>query len=300
MNINYEYYKIFYTVALYGNITKAANSLYISQPAVTKSLQKLENELEITLFNRSPKGVTLTENGKIFYEFVKNGVESFMNGEHKITSLKNLETGTIKIGASSTVTKYFLVNFIEKFHILYPNIDISITNNLTNNLISDLKKGSLDILIANLPMENDEDLTITPCAILHDCFAGNSNYKKQISQKISLNDLVSNYPIVTQKEPSNTRAFLNSLMKKNKVDFHPQFDIVSYALVKDFAKIGLGISYITKEFSKEELENKFLFEIPIKETIPTRNLGIVLPKNMICSLATKKLIEIITEPKWTI
>lgn len=295
MNINYEYYKIFYTVALYGNITKAANSLYISQPAVTKSLQKLETELGITLFNRSPKGVTLTENGKIFYEFVKNGVECFMNGEHKITSLKNLETGTIKIGASSTVTKYFLVNFIEKFHILYPNIDISITNNLTKNLIYDLKKGSLDILIANLPMEEDDELSITPCATLHDCFAGNLDYKKQILKKISLNELVSNYPIITQKEPSNTRSFLNSLMIEKHIDFHPQFDIVSYALVKEFAKIGLGISYITKEFSKEELENNNLFEIPIKETIPKRNLGIVLQKNMICNLATQKLIEIIKE-----
>lgn len=295
MNINYEYYKIFYTVALYGNITKAANFLYISQPAVTKSLQKLETELGITLFNRSPKGVTLTENGKIFYEFVKNGVESFMNGEHKLTSLKNLETGTIKIGASSTVTRYFLVRFIEKFHTLYPNIDISITNHLTHTLISDLKKGSLDILIVNLPMlEADEDLSITPCATLHDCFAGNLEYKNKILEKISLNNLVSNYPIVTQKEPSNTRAFLNSLMEKNKIAFHPQFDIVSYGLVKDFAKMGLGIAYITKEFAKEELENDLLYEIPIKETIPTRNLGIVLPKNMISSFATQKLIEIIT------
>ena len=117
--------------------------MYISQPAITKSIKKLESELGITLFNRSPKGVSLTENGKIFYGFIKNGVESFMNGEHKLTSLKNLESGIIKIGASTTVTKYFLLPYIEKFHTLYPNIDISITNNLTNNLLSLLKKEVL-------------------------------------------------------------------------------------------------------------------------------------------------------------
>lgn len=276
-----------------GSITKAANSLYISQPAITKSIKKLETDLGITLFNRGPKGVTLTENGKIFYDFIKNGVESFMNGEHKLTSLKNLETGIIKIGASATVTRYFLLPYIEKFHILFPNIDISITNGLTNNLISDLKKGSLDLLILNLPMIDDNDLIITQCAVLNDCFAGNLDYKKQINSPISIKELVNKFPIITQKEPSNTRAFLNSIMEENNISFHPKFDIVSYALVKDFAKIGMGISYITKEFAKEELENKFLYEIPIKETIPTRGLGIVLPKNMISSFSTKKLVEMI-------
>lgn len=129
---------------------------------------------------------------------------------------------------------------------------------------------------------------------MQDCFAGNLNYKNQISKEISLKDLVENFPIITQKEPSNTRAFLNSLMDKNNVSFHPKFDIVSYALVKDFAKIGMGISYITKEFAKDELDNELLFEIPIKETIPKRNLGIVLPKNTITSFATEKFIELMT------
>lgn len=277
-----------------GSITKAANSLYISQPAITKTIKKLETELGITLFNRGPKGVILTENGKIFYEFIKNGVESFINGEHKLTSLKNLETGTIRIGASTTVTRYFLLPFIEKFHSQFPNIDISITNSLTTRLLADLKKGSLDVLVVNLPTANDDSLVITPCATIQDCFAGNLNYKNQISKELSLKDLVENFPIITQKEPSNTRAFLNSLMDKNNVSFHPKFDIVSYALVKDFAKIGLGISYITKEFAKDELDNELLFEIPIKETIPKRNLGIVLPNNTITSFATEKFIELMT------
>lgn len=109
--------------------------------------------------------------------------------------------------------------------------------------------------------------------------------------------MVNKYPIITQKEPSNTRAFLNSVMEKKGISFQPKFDIVSYSLVKDFAKIGLGISYITKEFAKEELEKEFLFEIPLKEKIPERGLGIVLPKNTITSFATQKFIEIIKGEK---
>ncbi len=101
---------------------------------------------------------------------------------------------------------------------------------------------------------------------------GNLEFKKQIAKPISLKDLIANYPIVTQKEPSNTRTFLNSLMKEHHIDFHPQFDIVSYSLVKDFGKIGMGISYITKEFTKSELQSNDLYQIPIIEKIPTRHL----------------------------
>lgn len=154
-----------------GSISKAANFLYISQPAITKSIKKLEQELGITLFYRTPKGVTLTDGGKIFFEYIKNGVESFMNGEHKLTALNNLETGSLRIGASTTVTKYYLLPYIEKFHKSYPKINISITNHLTNTMISLLKKGSLDFLIVNLPMKLDNSLNVIPCAELHDCFA---------------------------------------------------------------------------------------------------------------------------------
>ncbi len=101
---------------------------------------------------------------------------------------------------------------------------------------------------------------------------GNLTYKTKITEPISLKELTMNYPIITQKEPSNTRSFLNNVMKANDVEFHPQFDIVSYGLVKDFAKIGMGISYITKEFATSELENQQLYPIPICEKIPTRNL----------------------------
>lgn len=101
---------------------------------------------------------------------------------------------------------------------------------------------------------------------------GNLEYKNQITKAVSLKDLIENYPIITQKEPSNTRFFLNSLMEENHIDFRPQFDIVSYSLVKDFAKIGMGISYITKEFTKSELQSNDLYQIPIIEKIPTRNL----------------------------
>lgn len=106
---------------------------------------------------------------------------------------------------------------------------------------------------------------------------GNLEYKNQIDSPISLKDLIANYPIITQKEPSNTRSFLNSIMETNHITFHPQFEIVSYSLVKEFGKIGMGISYITKEFAKSELQSKDLYPIPIIEKIPTRHLRLSNP-----------------------
>lgn len=115
--------------------------------------------------------IYISNNGKIFFEFIKTGVESFMNGEHKLTALNNLETGVLRIGASTTITKYYLLPYIEKFHKTYPKIDISITNHLTNTMLSLLKKGNLDFLVVNLPMKLDNSLNVTPCTKLHDCFA---------------------------------------------------------------------------------------------------------------------------------
>lgn len=122
---------------------------------------------------------------------------------------------------------------------------------------------------------------------------GNIEYKNKIDTAISLESLVIDFPIITQKEPSNTRTFLNSIMEANNINFHPQFDIVSYSLVKDFAKIGMGISYITKEFAKEDLKSKTLYEIPLTTKIPTRHLGIVTQKSTINTIATQKLINLI-------
>ena len=122
---------------------------------------------------------------------------------------------------------------------------------------------------------------------------GNIEYKNKIDTAISLESLVIDFPIITQKEPSNTRTFLNSSMEANNINFHPQFDIVSYSLVKDFAKIGMGISYITKEFAKEDLKSKTLYEIPLTTKIPTRHLGIVTQKSTINPIATQKLINLI-------
>lgn len=295
MNIDFELYRIFYCVANNGNITKASEELNISQPAISKSIKNLEEQLGGQLFIRTKRGVILTEEGKEFYNYIKQAIEYINNAENKFTDLINLETGSIKIGISTTLTKEFLLPYLERFHSLYPKIDIQIATNLTSELFLKLKNGLIDIVILNLNEKNyGNDIEIIKCHKINDCFVVNSNYKELLNKEISIKELNS-YPLILQAKGSNTREFLDNFAKANNVILKPNIELASYTLVVEFAKIGWGIGYATKDYIKKQLNNKELFELKLKEKIPSRYIGIALSKSHIPNFSTKKLIEIITK-----
>ena len=193
------------------------------------------------------------------------------------------------------MTKEFLLPFLEKFHLLYPKINIQIITNLTSDLILKLKNGLIDILILNLnTIDYGTDLNIIKCKKINDCFIVNNKYKELLNKEISMKDL-NNYPLILQSKESNTRKFLDNIAKENNVIFKPNIELASYSLVVEFSKIGLGIGYATKEYIKDAINNKELYELKTKEKIPSRYIGIALPKNHLPSFSTKKLIEIITK-----
>lgn len=295
MNINFELYRIFYVVANHSNITKASEELNISQPAISKSIKSLEEQLGGKLFIRTKKGVILTEEGKEFYKYIKHAIEYINNAENKFTDLINLECGCIKIGINTTLTKEFLLPYLEKFNTLFPKIDIQIITDLTSNLMQKLRNGLIDIVIFNInDKEYGNEIEIIKCRKITDCFVVNNKYKDLINKELSLSDL-NNYPLILQAKGSNTRWFLDKLGQDNNIIFKPHIELTSYSLVSCFAKIGLGIGYVTKDYIKNELDNKELYELKIKEKIPGRYIGIALSKNHIPNFSTKKLIEIITK-----
>lgn len=297
MNIDFELYRIFYVVANHCNITKASEELSISQPAISKSIKNLEEQLGGQLFVRTKRGVVLTEEGKEFYNYIKQAIEYINNAENKFTDLINLETGCIKIGISTTLTKEFLLPYLEEFHSLYPKIDIQIITNLTSDLMPKLRNGLIDIVILNLNDKNyGNDIDIIKCRKINDCFVVNNKYKDLIDKEISLKDL-NNYPLILQAKGSNTREFLDNVARENGVILKPNIELASYSLVVEFSKIGLGIGYATKEYIKDTIKNKELLELKIKEKIPSRYIGIALSKNHVPNFSTKKLIEIINKKR---
>lgn len=291
MNIDYELYRIFYIVAKNGNITRSSKELLISEPAVSKSIKNLEGYLGAPLFTRTKKGVNLTTEGITLYEYISKGIEYFKSGEAKFNELINLESGTIRIGINTTLTKEFLMPYLETFHKLYPNINIEIRTNLTSELKSMLKDGLIDMHILNLTNEETKnDFNIIKCKTITDCFVSN----KPIKEKISIKEL-NNYPLILQDKNSNTRKFLDDFANKYEITLKPKIEIGSYYLVSEFSRIGLGIGYITKNYIKNNLDNKELFIVPIKEKIPSREIGILLNKNTTPNFSTKELIKIITQ-----
>ena len=295
MNINLEYYKIFYEVAKEQNITKASENLNISQPAISKTIKLLEEKLGGTLFVRTKKGVILTEEGKEFYSYITKAMEYINSTENKFSDLINLETGVIKIGVNSTLTKEFLISYLEIFNKSYPKIDIQITNGITSHLINELKNGLIDIVFLNLnDKDYGNDIDIIKCKKIHDIFIASKKYSELNDKVISLNEL-KNYPLIFQAKGSNTRNFLDNFLKEKNITLKPNIELASYSLVTEFCKAGFGIGYAVKEFVQKDLNEGKIFSLKIKENIPERYIGYAISNKHLPSFSTKKLIEIINK-----
>ncbi len=237
MDINYELLKIFNEVAKEGSISKAAESLHISQPAVTQSIHTLENNLGGILFIRTPKGVILTDEGRELYSFIKEGINYFNNGINKFMSLKKLDSGTLKIGASAVISEHFLMPYINKFTKLYPNIKISITNGLTESLTRGLRNGSLDLIITSLV--EDKDIEFNNLTTLEDIFVGNIDYKgKELD--------IEKDKLLIQKDPSEMRKNFDKYIKDNNINPNIYMEIVSHTLLSKYIKNGFSIGLVTK------------------------------------------------------
>lgn len=286
MNIDLELYRVFYTVAKNKHMTKASEELHISQPAISQSIKKLEEQLGGNLFLRSNKGMELTEEGKMFYEYIKGALELINNAEHEFTSFKDLTKGEIKIGCSTTLTKLVLIDVISKFNKDYPNINIIVNNDLTSNLINDLKLGKLDFVIFNESNIKETNLNLTKIKELKQGFIYNPLfYKDKIN---SFNDL-NTYPLILQKKQSNSRKLLDYIALNNNVKLIPKMEVVSQELITEFVNIGLGIGFAMIDLAKRNYNN--LEELKINKKIPNINVYLATNKSILLTFASKTFIK---------
>ena len=286
MNVDLELYRVFYAVAKHKHMTKASEELHISQPAISQSIKKLEDQLGGTLFLRSNKGMGLTEEGKMFYEYVKGALELINNAENEFTSFKDLSKGEIKIGCSTTLTKLVLMNALKDFHLDYPNININITNDLTSNLINDLKLGKLDFIIFNENNIKETNLNLEKIKELKQGFIYNPEfYDDNINNFEDLN----NVPLILQKEESNSRKLLDYIALQNNVKLIPKMEVVSQELITEFTNIGLGIGFAIIDLAKRNFKN--LKELNINKKIPNINIYLATNKSVSLTFASKMFIK---------
>ena len=288
MNIDLELYRVFFVVAKHKHMTKASEELHISQPAISQSIKKLEEQLGGTLFLRSNKGMELTEEGKMFYEYVKGALELINNAENEFTSFKNLDKGEIKIGCSTTLTKLVLLDALKRFHPNYPNININITNDLTSNLINDLKLGKLDFVIFNESTIKESNLNVQKIKELKQGFVYNPLfYKDEVKSFEDLN----NYPLILQKEESNSRKLLDYIAFNNNVKLIPKMEVVSQELITEFTNIGLGIGFVIIDLAKRNFND--LEELKLNKKIPNINVYLAINKSISLTFASKTFIKYI-------
>ena len=286
MNVDLELYRVFYAVAKHKHMTKASEELHISQPAISQSIKKLEDQLGGTLFLRSNKGMGLTEEGKMFYEYVKGALELINNAENEFTSFKDLSKGEIKIGCSTTLTKLVLMNALKDFHLDYPNININITNDLTSNLINDLKLGKLDFVIFNESNIKETNLNLEKIKELKQGFIYNPEfYDDNINNFENLNEI----PLILQKEESNSRKLLDYVALQNNVKLIPKMEVVSQELITEFTNIGLGIGFAIIDLAKRNYKN--IKELNINKKIPNINIYLATNKSVSLTFASKMFIK---------
>ena len=288
-----DLYKVFCQVAKSKSFSRAAKELYMTQPAVSQAIMQLEGELDIRLFNRTPKGVSLTNEGSILFEYINSAINLINVGEEKILEFKDLTVGELKIGVGDTISKYFLVPFLEKFHNKYPNIKFKINNSTTLELCELLKSGDIDIAICNLPIE-DPSIESKSCFEVGDIFICGEKFKHLSKESIEFNEICK-YPLIFLEPNSNSRKYVEKFLLSKGVKISPEFELGSYDLLLEFAKINLGVACVVKEFTKEYLEEGMIYQVKLKEDIPRRSIGICHLKSVPMSIASTKFVEIINK-----
>ena len=291
MKTNLELYKVFYYVAKNKSITQAANELMVSQPAVSKSIKVLERDLDTILFNRTKEGVSLNNAGEILYNKIKKAMELILSAEEDITSLNNMEQGTINIGAGNTIMQRYLMPYIKQFHELYPNINVIVHTVVTDELIKMAQLGLVDIVFTHLPNQIPDHFQVTKIKKLHDIFvvSPDSPYAHKTIQKSNLSTL----PLVLLPFDASNRKNFNQFCSKNNIVVHPLMEIGNDLIIEDCAKSGLGIGLVVREYVESQLKNKELFEVKTAFKIDEKDLICAIESTHVNSNIVKKFVELL-------
>ena len=284
-------YRIFYTVAKTGNISKAAKELYISQPAISKSIQKLEESMNCELFRRSSRGVSLTEEGELLYSHVKVAFETLALGEDRLRNSIELGVGHLKIGVSSTLCKYMLLPYLKEFIKLYPHINISITCQSTNDTLKLLEENKIDVGLIGKP-ESLKNIDFYYLAEIKDIFVATKDYLRNLKARGVKEDRILQSSTIMLLDKNNmTRQYIDDYLQENHIVVQDSIDISSMDLLIEFAKISVGVACVIREFVKKELADGSLIEIPLGFPIHKREVGFAYKKSVKPSKSLELFVE---------
>lgn len=284
-------YRIFYTVAKTQNISKAAKELYISQPAISKSIRKLEENLGCPLFRRSSRGVTLTEEGELLFTHVRSAFETLSRGEDKLKNSLDNGAGHLKIGVSSTLCKYMLLPYLREFTRRRPHINISIACQSTNESLRMLEEDRLDIGLIARP-ETQQPLRFDRIGEIEDIFVASQAYLDILrSRNISSEDILPNSTLMLLDKQNMTRQYIDDYLREHRIGTGDLIEVSSMELLIDFARTNLGVACVIRQFVQQELDSGELLEIPLGFPIHKREIGFAYRENVQPSRSLELFLE---------
>lgn len=280
-------YKIFYEVAKAGNISKAAKELYISQPAISKAISKLEDSLGLSLFTRSSRGVQLTSEGEILFEHTREAFDALDRGEQELKRIQEFDIGHLRIGVSNTLCKYILLPYLKTFIDQYPHMKVTIESQATAQTLARLEQQKIDLGLVAEPSVR-RDLAFIPVMDIQDTFVTTPNYLENLYLREGQDTSLFETGNIMLLDTSNmTRHHVDEYMAENNIFPHQILEVTTMDLLIEFAKIGLGIACVIKELVQKELDSGMLVEIPLDIPIHRRTIGFAYhPANQAMALKT--------------
>ncbi|HJA02953.1 MAG TPA: LysR family transcriptional regulator [Candidatus Gallimonas gallistercoris] len=294
--VNLELYRVFYTVAKCGSLTKAAQELYISQPAVSQAIRQLENQLGTTLFNRVHKGMELTkQGGELVFEDVSRALQLLDGVESRLSELKKSAKGTLRIGASETIFQYILADKLVKYHALYPDVKFELLSDVSPITIEQLKTDRCDVGFLNFPIPEDEGIVVRQTiTLLNDVFIGGKGFERFRGRQVPLWELQKE-PLLLMEPHTVARSAVDHFCTSLGIRFRPAIEVDSWGFMKKLVAEGMGIGCIPREYMQPEAGDGSIFEIEVSPTMPSRSVGVALPKNTSISYALRAFLELFRE-----
>ena len=293
MSVKLELYRVFKEVAEAGNITAAAQTLFIYQSAVSQSIKQLEAELQTRLFARNSRGVTLTADGRMLYEYVRSAMGLLETGEEKLSQSRDLQMGHLTIGASDTVTSQFLLPYLDRFHRQYPAIHIQIISGRSHKVLGLLQSGKVDIAFASTPQEG-ASLETFPCLATHSIFVAGAEYPCDFDHVYTLEE-IARFPLILLERKASSRLYLEKYFLQNGLHLNPEIELGARSLLVDLAAIGFGVAGVTEEFVRRELESGRLRKLRTSFDIPPRSVDLCVLRDVPLTSAAQRFSDFIRE-----
>ncbi len=292
MNISYDHYRIFYYVARYKSFTRAAEMLYSNQPNLTRAIKNLEKQLDCTLFERTNKGVVLTEEGTELYEHISIAFKHIQAGEESISLKNSLQNGVVSLGATEIALRCYLLPILRRYHELYPGIRIKILNVSTPQAIRMVDNRLIDLAVVTTPVELNEKIQTTPLCILREVPVCSTDF--EVMENITLKELAE-YPMISLGKGSSTYDLYFKMFAEAGVDFSPDIEAATADQILPLVKHGLGVGFVPEQFLETETGVK---RISLTQGLPEREITLVKKKRHSLTLPARELIKLINEQKW--